>query len=187
MSWILGNRGRSVIELDGRGRVVPGQPVGETDPTFPLRVRNRHLVGADTATQHLVDRAIWAATAPTPGVGVAHLTGLDGRAYLLQVHPVPGALRDVFLSAAALAVLIELHQSVRTDPVDLSALRCAFDLTSREADVAGLVARGLDLKSIAARLGIGRETVRSYLKGAFDKTGTSRQAELASLLSQITP
>jgi len=44
------------------------------------------------------------------------------------------------------------------------------------------VAGGAGLDSVASRLGLGRNTVKTHLSRVFDKTGTHRQAELARLV-----
>jgi DNA-binding CsgD family transcriptional regulator len=53
-----------------------------------------------------------------------------------------------------------------------------FDLTPAEARLVVHLVAGASLRSCAKALGIKYETVRSYLKSAFQKTGTHRQAEL---------
>jgi DNA-binding CsgD family transcriptional regulator len=53
-----------------------------------------------------------------------------------------------------------------------------FHLTHAEARVVVHLVQGTSLKSSAEALGIKYETVRSYLKSVFAKTGTHRQAEL---------
>jgi DNA-binding CsgD family transcriptional regulator len=53
-----------------------------------------------------------------------------------------------------------------------------FHLTHAEARLVVHLVQGTSLKSSAEALGIRYETVRSYLKSAFLKTGTHRQAEL---------
>jgi DNA-binding CsgD family transcriptional regulator len=53
-----------------------------------------------------------------------------------------------------------------------------FHLTHAEARLVVHLVQGTSLKSSAEALGIKYETVRSYLKSAFLKTGTHRQAEL---------
>ena len=53
-----------------------------------------------------------------------------------------------------------------------------FHLTHSEACLVLHLVEGISLKSSAEKLGVTYETVRSYLKSAFLKTGTHRQAEL---------
>jgi DNA-binding CsgD family transcriptional regulator len=53
-----------------------------------------------------------------------------------------------------------------------------FHLTHAEARLVVHLVAGASLRSCAMALGIKYETARSYLKSAFLKTGTHRQAEL---------
>ena len=115
MSWQLGRRGGAIIELDSRGRVLPGQAAGEGNPACPLRILRHRLVTDDRAAQLSIDRAIASAISRPGRLGVAALTNLEGRRYLLQVHPVPGRARDVFASATALALLVERDRVLVAD------------------------------------------------------------------------
>ncbi|RII42107.1 LuxR family transcriptional regulator [Galactobacter valiniphilus] len=53
-------------------------------------------------------------------------------------------------------------------------------LTPREAEVAALVARGYADREICAELGMSAPTLRTHLRHAFDKTGASNRAGLAT-------
>jgi DNA-binding CsgD family transcriptional regulator len=53
-----------------------------------------------------------------------------------------------------------------------------FHLTRAEARLVVHLVQGTSLKSSAEALGVKYETVRSYLKSVFQKTGAHRQAEL---------
>jgi DNA-binding CsgD family transcriptional regulator len=64
-------------------------------------------------------------------------------------------------------------------------LQQAFGLTAAEAVLAAQIAMGKNISTIATEGGRSRETLRSRLKSIFEKTGTSRQAELALLLSKL--
>jgi DNA-binding CsgD family transcriptional regulator len=185
MAWLLGRRGAPIIELDHRGRALPGQSAGEGNPSCPVRIMRQRLVATDRAAQLALDRAVTGATSRPGRIGLASLMSSDGRRYLLQVHPVPGRARDIFASATALALLIEPDRAPARVRVDLSGIRTAYGLTEQEANVAALLAQGLDISSIAARLGIRPNTVRSYLKAVLQKTGAARQAELVALLARI--
>jgi len=185
MAWLLGRRGDPIIELDHRGRVLPGQMAGEGNPTCPVRILRQRLVATDRAAQVMIDRALTGAISQPARLGLAALTGGDGRRYLLQVHPVPGRARDIFSSASALALLIERDRTPSMLRIARPGLRSAYGLTEQEANVAVLLAEGLDINAIAMRLGIRLNTARGYLKDALQKTGTTRQAELVALLARI--
>jgi DNA-binding CsgD family transcriptional regulator len=75
------------------------------------------------------------------------------------------------------------HQA--TDPALAAALARRFALTPREAEVALVLSRGINLREVAQELGIGIATVRSHLQHLFEKTGTHRQVELILLLRSL--
>jgi DNA-binding NarL/FixJ family response regulator len=56
-------------------------------------------------------------------------------------------------------------------------------LSPQEVKIAQLVAEGLLNKEIGDRLGLSEKTVRNYLGNIFVKTGVSRRAQLASLVT----
>lgn len=80
---------------------------------------------------------------------------------------------------AAVAMFIDTLEAHQFQP---SLLRAWFGLSMREAELAALLANGVDLKTCAQIMAIGLETVRTHLDGLFSKTGTRRQAELVSVL-----
>ncbi|WP_044365117.1 transcriptional regulator UhpA [Vibrio fluvialis] len=57
-------------------------------------------------------------------------------------------------------------------------------LTRRENEVCQLLARGLDVKSIATELGLSHKTVHVHRANAMDKLGVKNNVELAKLFSQ---
>lgn len=70
-------------------------------------------------------------------------------------------------------------------PIELR-LRRRFRLSKAEARVAKLLAEGLAPRVIAEKLNVSIHTVRSQLQSIFQKTETSRQAELTSLILRET-
>jgi DNA-binding CsgD family transcriptional regulator len=188
MARLLEQRGAPVFELDSWGRVLSRHPAAEDaagsaaqDAARPLCVIGRRLVASDRAAQSALDRAIARVLAAPHATALVPLTGPEGRRAFLQILPVPGRARDIFLSAAALAVLIDAGDSPRIR-LDAAAVAQAFALTERETAVACRIAEGATLADVARHLRMQVGTVRVHLRGIFAKTGTNRQAELVALL-----
>jgi two-component system NarL family response regulator len=109
-------------------------------------------------------------------VRTAMMAGVHG--YLLQNSPA-----DQLLSAVR-----SLSRGMRYLSADLS--RCVADsftrigLTSRETDVLQLLAQGQCNKSIARELGIGVGTVKTHVKGLFDKLGATARTHAVVLATR---
>ncbi|MDQ0319794.1 DNA-binding CsgD family transcriptional regulator [Pararhizobium capsulatum DSM 1112] len=103
-------------------------------------------------------------------------------ALVLHVLPVRRNARDIF--SRSMAVLMATPVGGAGLP-DIGVLAGLFDLTPGEARVARELAKGASIEAVAAILNLSIETVRTYLKRIFLKTGTRRQPELASLLSGL--
>jgi DNA-binding CsgD family transcriptional regulator len=187
MTRLLAQRGSPVFQLDFRGRVLSRHPALEADPGCPVQVIGRRLVAADPAMQPMLDQAIARVRAPSGGKALVPLIGPQDRRYFLQLLSVPGRARDVFLSATALAVLIDGDAPPPRVRLDAAIVALAFALTDREADVARLIAQGMAIADVARSLGVQISTVRVHLRSIFEKTGTNRQAELVALLARVRP
>lgn len=109
--------------------------------------------------------------------------GAATKGWVLQLVPIEGLARDHLLQEGY--VLIARSVVERTRSVDGTLLQQFFNLTPAETRIAGLIGQGLGGPAIAARLGLSRETVRSQTKTILAKTGTHRQAELASLICEV--
>jgi DNA-binding CsgD family transcriptional regulator len=182
---MLHQRGSPVFELDAWGRVL--RVHGNADEaTCPLRIRGRKLATASRASQASLDRAVNAAIANPGAPALAVLPSAIASGHFVQFVPVNGRARDIFLSAAAVGVVIPRKRDLRS-AADLAWLRETFGLTERESRVADMISQGASIPDIARALGISADTTRDHLKAAFAKTGTGRQAELVSLLAQIAP
>ena len=109
-------------------------------------------------------------------VRTAMMAGVHG--YLLQ-----NAAPEQLLTAVR-----TLSRGMRYLSADLS--RCVADsftrigLTSRETDVLQLLAQGQCNKSIARELGIGVGTVKTHVKGLFDKLGATARTHAVVLATR---
>lgn len=107
-----------------------------------------------------------------------------GAAMVAHLVPVRGSARDILVRSSGVLVLTPITRP-SAPPVEL--IQSLFDLTPSEARVArGLVA-GSTLDEIADENGLSRNTIRSQLRGALEKTGSRRQAELVALLGGVAP
>ena len=104
----------------------------------------------------------------------------EREALVAHVLPVRRAAADIFVHSAALLVFTPV--AMPTSPL-AEVLTGLFDLSPAETRVARGIAGGLSLDDIAAAQNLSRETVRTQLKSVLLKTGTSRQVDLALLLS----
>ncbi len=97
-----------------------------------------------------------------------------------HVLPIRGAAHDVFATANAILLITPVQKATSPDSKLLQAL---FDLTPAESRIAQGIGNGETLEALAQRFGISASTARTQLKATMAKTGTSRQTELALLLS----
>lgn len=104
----------------------------------------------------------------------------------LALHTVPLRPGSALLSGLAVPRLLVLISDPMRRPVPATeVLRVIFGLSPAEAEVALLLARGLDVQAVAEERGVGTETVRRQLKALFAKTDTRRQADFAALLARM--
>lgn len=187
MTRLLERRGTPVFELDSWGRVLSRRHAAEVEHACPLLVIGRRLAASDPRAQPALDRAIARVAAAPGATALVPLTGPQSRRSFLQVLPVPGRARDIFLSAAWLAVLIDGDATQPGVWLEAGTVASALALTDREAAVTFLIAEGATLPDVGRRLGMQIGTVRAHLRSVFAKTGMSRQADLVALLGRLRP
>lgn len=105
---------------------------------------------------------------------------MDEPALVLHVLSMNRGEKDIFASVAFLLIVTPV--TMPEAPL-IEVLTGLFDLTPAEARIAAGVARGQKVQHLAADFGVSMETVRTQLKSVLNKTGTSRQTDLALLLS----
>jgi DNA-binding CsgD family transcriptional regulator len=100
---------------------------------------------------------------------------------VVQVVPVRRLALDIFGNSAAILVLSE----PKNEQGDASLLGSLFDLTPTELEVARSIATGSTVKDIATIKNRSVSTVRNQLRAVMEKTGSSRQVDLALLLRSL--
>ena len=127
------------------------------------------------------------ATGDTPGVGRASIDARR-RGHLLhaaeaaaQVATLRGPHRRVERDrwAATARELAERCEGAHTPPLGRVH---DLDLTPREQEVVGLVARGLTNRDIARRLDLSVRTVANHLQASYDKLDVHRREDLARMV-----
>jgi DNA-binding CsgD family transcriptional regulator len=87
------------------------------------------------------------------------------------LHDADGSLRSI-------AVVIEPAKAAEIAPIIIEA----YELTDREQQITGLIARGADTAEIAEELFLSAHTVRDYVKAIFSKVGVTSRGELVAKL-----
>jgi DNA-binding CsgD family transcriptional regulator/PAS domain-containing protein len=102
---------------------------------------------------------------------------------VVSLAPLPDDLAGTWARRPAAAVFIADPEAALPDMAE--SLSRVYGLTRAEAVLVDLIARdGPSLAEAAERLGVARETVRTHLKRAYDKTGVRRQGDLTRLALQ---
>lgn len=158
---------KTEIRLDGR-------LAEKTDPDDPdwVILNGRLTLRNDKQRQQLHD-------------AIALATGEDRMTSIVAVSTLSGAMRLVVVAPLARAgapMALILFEHAQTDH---QALREHFfrahGLTRSECKIAHIVLDGGTLNEAAKTTTLSVETVRSYMKAIFVKTGTHRQSELTAL------
>jgi DNA-binding CsgD family transcriptional regulator len=108
----------------------------------------------------------------------AALPRKSGRPLVAYGIPVVRSAHDVLQQARAVVIIIDPDE--HREPADI-VLQHTFNLTRAEIRIA----RGEDLKQIAAREGISVATARAQLKSVMAKSDTHRQSELVAVLARL--
>ena len=89
-------------------------------------------------------------------------------------------LKDMLVTNLVGAVRV-VHRAQRVMPSSVAERLAEFpfepDLSPRELEVLGLIARGLGNKAIAAAIGRSDETIKSHIKSIFAKPGVHDRTE----------
>ena len=180
----LTDMGLPALVLDETGRVIEA-----TDLMAALLARigtgaGDRLMLADRQAQARLTGALSEITA-TAGATACTVPLRDevGRATMvLHLMPVRRSAHDIFGRGYAL-LLVTPVAADRAPSLEL--MRTLFDLTVAEARVARGLATGMALEAIAEEGDVAITTVRSQLRRVLEKTGCTRQAEVAALLASV--
>src|SRR5690625_244571 len=183
----LSNMGVGVLSLGTTGEVLEGNEQAQRllQQHGQLKVRNQRLCIEAARGRRLRDvlNDFLKQTGGEPPEAVnIHVEGL-GNAADLQLVVKPLCKTSVGAVAGTVAKVFINEVGARRPGLDPSRLQEMFSLTDREADLAVLVAEGCSPPEAAERLGVSINTVKTHLRGIYDKLGVRRLAKVATILN----
>ena len=120
---------------------------------------------------------------PDKGGGTWQIQRPSGRAsYIAKLYPLPERTHATLFGHPA--ALLSIVDPATLSPATPRWVEC-FALTRAESGLASLLMQGHSVETAAQAASIALGTARVHLRNLFQKTGTSRQAELIRLLSRI--
>jgi DNA-binding CsgD family transcriptional regulator len=179
----------SMFLVDARGLIVHANAAGHAllaDGSV-LYAAGRKLAARDLAAEQALYDVFLAAGSGDAAVGIkgvaVPLMGDHSNRYLAHVLPLTsGARRRTGASYAAVAALV-VRKATLEIPAPPEVIAKTFKLTPSELRaLLGIVEVG-GIPETAEALGISENTLKTHLRRLFDKTGTSRQADLVKLIA----
>jgi DNA-binding CsgD family transcriptional regulator len=180
--------GLGAILLDHDGSVVELNDEAKKHLGSCIRVVDGRLGGIERNSNELFQSLIATAAQALGGTSAGQepfvlLPGLGVRPVIAYAAPIPSAQKGEVAVLGAMIMLV--GQDGHREP-DTRLLAALFTFTPAEMRLAVALARGLDLQSIAQTYNVTIGTLRVHLKSIFEKTNTSRQAELILLLARLS-
>jgi DNA-binding CsgD family transcriptional regulator len=163
-------RGGELVDGGGLLRLVDGRlsTVGE---------RGGCHLGRVIAEASDGDRILGPCSAAVP------LADRDGDRYVAYVLPLVAGQRRQAGAATGATAAVFVHKAEMSPVLPLEAVACQFGLSRAELRVLiGMIEIGPPAE-VAPVLGLSEATVRTHLRRVFEKTGTSRQADLVKLVA----
>lgn len=176
--------GLPALVLNQNGRVLAANElIQQLQEAIVFCAKDRVML-QDTRADQLLKQAIANAVddkfASPYSFSVCDLTGIAK--LVAHVIPVRGQSRDIFMRSVCVLTLTPVA-SPTMPTIDL--VQSLFDFTPAEAKVARFIAQGETIHDIASSNAVSVNTVRTQLRSVMEKTGCSRQVEVANLLSGI--
>ncbi len=117
-----------------------------------------------------------------PGVCIGLRNSSGSRVTEAVVKPYLGDEFATGGNTPAVAVFIHANHH-ETAPVNSEILTDVYGFTRKEAAVAALIGAGQSLNQVADELSVSVNTVKTHLRGIYEKTGFHRQSQIVALLS----
>jgi DNA-binding CsgD family transcriptional regulator/PAS domain-containing protein len=190
----LDGLGAGMYLVDESGRLIHANAAGNAilGTSDILSSVSGRLVASDAQVDRAL-REVFAAAGQgdaalgSKGIAVP-LIGRDGERYVAHALPLTSGARrraGVVYTAAAALFVRKAALTVSSAP---QAIGSAFKLTPTELRVLLAIVEVGGIPEVATAFGIADTTVRTHVTRLFEKTGTSRQADLVKLVAgYVTP
>lgn len=142
------------------------------DNALLVALRDLHLTGDSQIHNNSVDKVYFK---------VGFDQGNELGMFLYALRPA-GTMYAFGETSLAMVLLYRADSRIELDPFIVAGV---FGLTPAEARVAVAIAGGGTIEEAAAKHSVSVNTIRTQLRGVFEKTGTTRQVELVGLLASL--
>ena len=168
----------AMISVTRDGKIVYANEAAERliSASGPFHLVGGRIAPRDGMQARNLAAAIAAAACPhSPNAGFVELSSIDGRRTIVAIAPL--------VETAGRTALLLCQPGV-SDGLRFG-LRKLFCLTAAEADVAALLAEGLDLAQISKSRRVSLATIRTQVKAVASKMGCQRQAEVVAVVKGV--
>ena len=175
--------------VDENGRLIHANAAGHAllAESDVLRSLGGRLVAREAQTDRAL-REVFAAAGQgdaalgTRGIAVP-LSGRDGERYIAHALPLTSGARGRAGIVSTAAAALFVRKATLAVPSASQAIGSAFKLTPTELRVLMAIVEVGGVPEVASAFGIADTTVRTHVTRLFEKTGTSRQADLVKLVA----
>jgi DNA-binding CsgD family transcriptional regulator len=189
MADALDNLSASVFLVDAEGRIVHANAAAQ----LVLAARDvlcsaaGRLTACDAAANRILQDALSGGgnrNVPIDNKGMAlPLMARDGTRYVASVLPLTAGVRRRSGMAYAATAAVFVNEAVLDARSLPEIIVKAYKLTPTELRILLAVIEGGGIREVAEALGVAESTVKTHLGRVFEKTGTSRQADLVRLIA----
>lgn len=193
MSEVLDRIRYGLLMLSEDGRIVLANKKAEEFLSRPTGLGASQgkisLPGSvrDALVQRLIREAVATGAGKGTGAGgyVVVSEGTVGERLIANIVPISATRQAFDFTRRRICSVVFLHREGESPRPTEEQLSSQFGLTPAEARLAKVMSEGGSVSEYAANQGLSKHTVRSQLRSVFGKTGTHRQAQLASLLAGV--
>lgn len=181
--------GAAVFLVRGNGEIVRTNASGRalTESGMLLRAVDSRLVAVDEVVRRELGRALADAVdgdrLARARESAVPLVDQTGKRYIAHILPLTAGVRRRAARSTGAVAAVFVHKAEMSCVLPMEAICRQFDLSKAEVRVlVGMLEIGAPA-DVAPILGVSEATVRTHLRRLFEKTGTSRQADLVKLVA----